>query len=105
MFRKKAAASGRNMMHCWMRLETLRPRMIFSVFAVTFCFFFLFRSMTHGWFSAAAAVRTAAGVLLLMLIVSRLCVSKFAVKHSAVGRQLKRFGDFRTVYSLSLIHI
>ena len=99
MFRKKAAASGRTMMHCWMRLETLRPRMIFSIFAVTFCFFFLFRSMTHGWFSAAAAVGTAAGVLLLMLIVSRLCVSKFAVKHSAVGRQLKRFGDFRTVYS------
>ncbi|MDE7299150.1 MAG: hypothetical protein K2N94_10035 [Lachnospiraceae bacterium] len=98
MFHKARPAAERNMMRYWVRLETLRLRMILSFFAVTFCLYSIPHSSLRGRFSIAGSAIRIAAVLLLVLLLFHLTGTKFAVKHSAIGRQLERFGDFNTIY-------
>lgn len=96
---KPQSGPAHDMLRCWMRQESMQLRIVIYVIAFNF---FLFRILTPyaGQSLTAPDIIVPAAVLcLLILLLPRLLATKFAVKHSAVGRQLESFGDFNAVYA------
>lgn len=96
---KQQSASDRNMMRYWIRQESTSLRMIIYVLAFTLCLFGIPNASLHNRLTPAGVIVRIAVPLVVIALFPRLLGTKFAVKHSAIGRQLQRFGDFDTVYA------
>ncbi len=90
---------SRNMIHYWMCQETSRLRTGITVLASIILIYGIpFFSLYHKRTIVDLILRLA--TFIFIIIGTRfLCCTKFAIKHSAIGKQLLRFGEFQTVYS------
>lgn len=90
---------SRNMIHYWMRQETSRLRAGITVLAsIVLIYGIPFFSIYHKRTIIDFILRL---ITLIFIIISLrfLCCTKFAIRHSAIGKQLPRFGEFQTVYT------
>lgn len=92
-------AAARRFMRSWMSQETARLRLLLPAAAFAILFFSFPYASLRGR-SAIPFFIIGLGVLLFVFVLlPRLLCTGFFVKHSAIGRQLKSFGDFDTVYA------
>lgn len=96
---EQQSVSGRNMMRYWIRQESIRMRMVIYVIVFAVCLYGIPMASLHDRLTPAGIVVRIAVPCLFIVLLPRLLCTKFAVKHSAIGRQLQRFGDFDTVYA------
>lgn len=85
-------------MRYWMSQEFARVRMLLLT-AAFFMFFYAIPFFTLHHKSSVIFIFLGITLFLFVLVLlPRILCTKFMVKHSAIGRQIKAFGDFDTVY-------
>ncbi len=90
---------SRNMIHYWMCQETSRLRTGITVLAsIVLIYGIPFFSLYHKRTIVDLILRLTTFIFII-IGTHFLCCTKFAIKHSAIGKQLLRFGEFQTVYS------
>lgn len=85
-------------MHYWMSQEFSKLHLL--LLAVAFCMIFYGISV-FTLYNKASRIFIFLGLMLFLftlVLLPRLLCTKFMVKHSAIGRQLRVFGDFDTIY-------
>ncbi len=96
---KSQTTSARKQMRSWMRQEYSRLNYLLGVMAFCVVFYSFFYSLSYKRSTSPGIVAGVAVILFVFVVLPHLLCTKFAIKHSAVGRQLKSFGDFNTVYA------
>ena len=89
---------SRNMMHYWMLQETARPRMIINFITGLFLLYTIFISPFRHIDKTLELILRVVVLLAVILIGRLLCTTRFFIRHSNIGKQIMRFGDFNSVY-------
>lgn len=90
---------SRNMIHYWMRQETSRLRAGITVFASTILIYSIPFFSIYNKRVVIDLILRSATLIVIIIILRFLCCTKFAIRHSAIGKQFSRFGEFQTVYT------